>query len=472
MRYQLPEALNSFTRTATQFVALEPDAVFAVVGDLARTGDWMKSFNGFVVHDAGHLAGNKVDLLPPGRLFGPLHTATAPSGSITRRNERERLVEFTQPQPGGRMILRWQVAEESGGARLSFTVTLSGPGTSVFKLTVANALCRDFSVAAARLYRLLPSAARTSTGGEHVVIAGGRGFLGRNLAADLLCRGHQVRVLTRSLEEHFPAEQLPWDGAHLGPWAHALHGGVHLINLAGARVDVANTAENLELLRNSRVRATHILAEAAAAAEQPLRTWVQASTTAIFGDGKQNRYTERSTPPRTAAEGALDEMTEVARDWEAAFNDARINAESKHIVRTSLVMHPDAPLLTPLQTLVHTGMGGALGSGEQWMSWISLPDWLRLVRALLGLETTHIEAELIHAAAPQPVRNEQLMRVLREAAGLPGLPVPAALATLGAKVLGTNPRIALTGRYVTSEVLTPSDFADTTLAQALGLAAN
>ncbi|WP_159613120.1 NAD-dependent epimerase/dehydratase family protein [Glutamicibacter sp. JC586] len=450
---------NKFThwqRTETQFLAADPKAVYSIVGNLSQTGEWMKSFDGFVVHDDQRGVGTRVDLLAPGKLFGPLHRSTAPSGSITRRNHQTRMVEFTQPQPGGSMILRWQVDEHEGGALLHFTVELSGPGTTAFKFTVANTLCQDFAVAAARLYKIIaPTAHRKRD--ARVVISGGRGFLGRNLAADLTCRGITVAVLTRNAEEDFPAEQFIWDGVHQGPWTSVLRSDypVHLINLAGERVDKRNTPSNIAALTDSRVTSTQTLAHAAAAAPQ-LATWIQASTTAIFGDGGEADFTESSPLPTDRR--ALPEMTGVASAWEQAFDEAKVNAEQRYVLRTSLVMHPDAPLLGPLNMLVNTGLGGPMGDGQQWFSWIGLQDWLHVIRCMLGFETPHIPAGLVHATCPTPLRNKEVMAALRSVTGLPGIPTGSVLPKIGAAVMGSNARVALTGRKVTSEVLSKAGF--------------
>lgn len=450
---------NKFThwqRTETQFLAADPNAVYSIVGNLSQTGQWMKSFDGFVVHDDQRGVGTKVDLLPPGKIFGPLHRNTAPTGTITRRNHQTRMVEFTQPQPGGSMSLRWQVDEHEGGALLHFTVNLSGPGTTAFKFTVANALCKDFAVAAARLYKITAPTAHRKKDAQ-VVIAGGRGFLGRNLAADLICRGISVAVLTRKTAEDFPAEQYTWDGVHQGPWTRVLHSEhpVHLINLAGERVDKRNTPANIAALTDSRVTTTQTLAHAAASAPQ-LATWIQSSTTAIFGDAGEADLTESSPLPTDRR--ALPEMTGVASAWEQAFDEADVNAAQRYVLRTSLVMHPDAPLLGPLNMLVNTGLGGRMGDGQQWFSWIGLQDWLRVIRCMLGFETPQIPAGLVHAASPTPLRNAEVMAALRSVAGLPGIPTGSVLPKIGAAVMGSNARVALTGRKVTSEVLAHAGF--------------
>jgi len=454
----LKHTLSHWQRSESHFLAADPDAVFAIVGDLKQTGSWMRSFDGFLVHDDQRGVGSRVDLLPPGRFFGTLHRETAPAGSITRRNQPQRLVEFTQPQPGGSMALRWAVEAVQGGALLHFTVELNGPGTTAFKLTVANALFEDFAICCARLYRLVPTSARRRVQ-RHIVVAGGRGFLGRRLVADLVCRGLSVAVLTRSQETGFPATQYQWDGKHQGPWSAALareNYPVGLVNLAGELVDKRNTQANIAALRASRVDSTRALADAVAKLHTGLDTWVQSSTTAIFGDAGERKLTESS--PLPTGQEALPEMTGVAAPWEEAFEQAPAKAEHSYVLRTSLVFAEQAPLLKSLMLLVRTGLGGPVGTGQQWVSWISLNDWLKLVRTLLGVEGARPPQGVVHASAPNPVRNAEMMRLLRQKYSMPGLAAPAPLVQFGANLLGSNPRVALTGRHVTSEVLQRSGF--------------
>lgn len=442
-------------RTESQFLAAGPDAVYSIVGNLAQTGQWMKNF-AFNVHDDQRGVGTKVDLLPPGKVFGTIHRSTAPAGSITRRNQAARMVEFTQPQPAGRMVLRWRVDAHEGGCMLHFTVEIYGPGTTAFKFTVGNALCQDFAVSAARLYRIIAHTAHIKLN-AHVVIAGGRGFLGRNLAADLICRGASVAVLSRTHEKDFPTEQFIWDGIHLGGWTAAFNSDrpVHLVNLAGERVDKRNTPENIAELTDSRVRTTQTLAEATSSGSA-LATWIQSSTTAIFGDAGEAELTESSPIPTGSR--ALPEMTGVASAWEQAFTDAEVNAEHSYILRTSLVMHPDAPLLGPLNMLSNTGLGGKLGHGKQWFSWIGMEDWLRVIRCLLGLEEPRIPDGIVHATSPNPLRNEEVMAQLRKLAGMPGIPTGTLIPKIGAAAMGNNARVILTGRKVTSDVLKQAGF--------------
>lgn len=284
-----------------------------------------------------------------------------------------------------------------------------------------------------------------------VVLAGGSGALGRALADDLAGRGHEVVVLTRSPDPALGHRQVQWDGVHVADWARELEdpAGTALVNLAGALVDRPATEANTTLLRDSRVLATLALVKASQGLVTPLRHWVQASTTAIWSDAGERRLTEDSELPHPG----LPQMTGVARAWEEASD----GAETLHkvVLRTSLVLQPGSPLVRRLSGVTRAGLGGRLGDGRQWISWIHLVDWLRIVRACLDLEPgTSIPAGVLVASHDRPVRNAEMMKALRAHYGRRvGIPAPPVAVRFGGRLLRTDPALALTGRHCTSRVL-------------------
>ncbi|MEE4025004.1 DUF1731 domain-containing protein [Gordonia sp. PKS22-38] len=284
----------------------------------------------------------------------------------------------------------------------------------------------------------------------NVVIAGGSGALGRHLAADLACRGHRPVILTRSLDAASPFEQIEWDGRTIGDWADVLTDDrpTAVVNLAGKLLDCRPTERNVALLRDSRVTATRALVEASKQRDTPIEHWLQASTTAIWSDAGEQWCTEMTPLPE-----GLPQMTGVAQPWENAAEGA--HADHLVILRTSIVLDGQAPAMKRLADLTRVGLGGRVGSGRQWFSWIHVDDWLAIARAALGLDPEiTIPDGVVVGASPNPVRNNELMAALRRALHRPPAPpTPAPLLRVGALVLRTDPALGLTGRRARSEVL-------------------
>jgi uncharacterized protein len=290
--------------------------------------------------------------------------------------------------------------------------------------------------------------------GVRVVLAGGSGSLGRRVAEDLGASGHDLVILTRRANPRLKVRQVVWDGDSVGDWACELEGpDTALINLAGKLVDCRPTARNIAELRRSRVLPTRALVQASTQLMAPLAHWVQASTTAIWSDAGETHCDETTPVPV-----GLPQMTGVAAPWEAAFNGA--NTVHGVILRTSIVLDPQSFALARLVALTRYGLGGRVGDGRQWVSWIHFTDWLAVVRACLGLTPgVTIPSGVIVAATPHPVRNRELMKALRtHLRRPPAPPTPAPLVKLGALVLRTDPALGLTGRHATSQVLMEAGF--------------
>ena len=270
-----------------------------------------------------------------------------------------------------------------------------------------------------------------------VVIAGGSGALGRRLCADLEADGHDVVVLTRRVRPG-PFRQVEWDGRTVGAWSVELEGSA-VVNLAGELVDRRPTPTNVELLTRSRVEPTRALVEASATLAEPVPVWVQASTLAIYGDAG-DQVLDESAPP---ADGP-PQMTAVAKAWEAAASGAK--TKRSVTLRTGIVLDNDTPALDRLRALARWGLGGRVGPGTQWVSWIHIEDWLAIVRQLLMPHAPALTG-VVHATGPRPVRNADLMAALRRSVGRPAAPpTPQVLVRMGAVLLRTDPALALTGR--------------------------
>jgi uncharacterized protein (TIGR01777 family) len=270
----------------------------------------------------------------------------------------------------------------------------------------------------------------------NVVLAGGSGSLGQRLADDLAARGFAVVILTRAPRDASRHREVRWDGRTIGPWAGELAGSI-LINLAGELVDRRPTPANVDLLRRSRVEPTRALVEASGTQERAPVLWLQMSTLAIYGDAGEAEVDETHPPA-----AGPPQMAGVARAWEAALVGAV--ADRTVVLRTGLVLDLGTPVVNRLARLTRWGLGGRIGPGDQWVSWIHMHDFLRAVRFLVDDATL---AGVVHVTSPNPIRNRDMMRALRTAFRRPwSPPTPTPLVHVGAARMRSAPALALTGR--------------------------
>lgn len=265
-----------------------------------------------------------------------------------------------------------------------------------------------------------------------IVIAGGSGFLGRKLADACRTDGHAVTILTRSPNPGRP-DLVPWtpDGRS-GPWAQALHEADAVINLAGASIASGRwTTGRKSLLRSSRLLATQSLIEAVSQQPKPPAVFVSGSAVGYYGPHGEDPVTE-DTPKGS------DFLAELAAGWEdAALPVARLGVRLVRI-RTGLVLAPDGGMLGRMLLPYRLGLGGRLGSGQQYLPWIHRRDWLDLVR--WALVTPTLEGA-INLTAPESVTNAAfgatLAQLLRRpfVAHVPAFVLRAALGELAEALL-------------------------------------
>lgn len=286
---------------------------------------------------------------------------------------------------------------------------------------------------------------------ERVVIAGGSGFLGLNLARYLLERGYEVVILSRSEPSGNEGRiYCKWDGRTVGEWAEYLDGAKAVVNLAGRTVDCIKTPDHCDEILRSRVEATRAIGLALASVKQPPEVWVQMATAHIYGDPPEVMIDEDSAFGYGLA-------PTVGKAWEKAYREVVPPGMRQVILRTSFVLGKDGGALKTLAKLARFGLGGKVGHGRQGMSWIHENDMNALL--LRGIENDAMEGVYI-ATAPEPVSNAVFMSALRKAVGMPiGLPAMGWMVKIGAPlIMRTDPELALYGRYCVSKRLAEEDF--------------
>ena len=260
----------------------------------------------------------------------------------------------------------------------------------------------------------------------------------------------EVVVLSRRAASLACCRVVPWDGRTLGEWAKELDGAEVAINLAGRSVDCRYNSKNLKEMMDSRVDSTRVFGEAIGLAKQPPRVWLQASTATI--------YAHRRDAPNDEATGILGDdepgvprawnaSIAIAKAWEEALDAATTPHTRKVAMRSAMTMSIDkGSVFDVLCSLARSGLGGRLGNGKQYMSWIHEHDFSSAVQFLIEREDLRGP---INLASPTPLPQSDFMRVLREVLGVRlALPAPTWLVEMGTWAMRTESELVLKSRRV------------------------
>lgn len=247
-----------------------------------------------------------------------------------------------------------------------------------------------------------------------IAVSGASGFIGSALVPALSSDGHDVLKLVRRQ----PAEpgEIRWDPAPGSIDAEGLAGVEAIVNLSGANIGRRWTAERKKEILDSRVDTTTLLAATAAAVEPRPRVLVCAGGVGIYGDRGEEILTEESA----LGTGFL---AEVGQAWEAAAEPARAAGIRVVNFRQGIVLAKEEGALARMLTPFRLGVGGRVGSGRQWWSWIGLDDLVAAYQFVLGRDDLSGPVDL---TSPNPVTNSHFTSALGHALRRPTvLPVPA-----------------------------------------------
>ena len=286
---------------------------------------------------------------------------------------------------------------------------------------------------------------------KRIVLAGGSGFVGQALAASLLDDGYEVHVLSRGdASRNLLGKVVRWDGTALGPWAESLEDATAVINLAGKNINCRPTGVNLHQIVRSRVVSVQALSEAVRQCRRPPKVFVQTTAVGIYGDAG-DKLCDESTSSGGGFLGA------TCRQWEDAFEESPTPHVRRVVLRLGVVLGRAGGAFPTLARLARWFLGGAAGSGRQYVSWLHITDAVRLYRA--AIDRDELQGAYI-AASPQPVTNADFMRALRAALHRPWTPpVPAVAVRLGSWLTGINADLVLTGQRCVPRRLMEQGFA-------------
>lgn len=249
-----------------------------------------------------------------------------------------------------------------------------------------------------------------------VLITGASGLIGKALQRSFSEKGYEMLLAGRgepktgneiqwTVEEGFRDEDLArFEG---------LDAVVHLAgeNIAGLRW----TEEKKKAIRDSRVKGTHNLVNTLAELKQKPRVFIAGSAMGFYGDRGDEIVTETSRPGDTF-------LSDVCKEWEMESRRAEDSGIRTVLLRTSIVLSKDGGALATMLTPFKFGVGGVVGSGKQWMSWVSLDDVVGIIN--FALENEHLRGA-VNVASPNPVTNEEFTKTLGEVLYRPTiLPLP------------------------------------------------
>ncbi len=297
-----------------------------------------------------------------------------------------------------------------------------------------------------------------------IIIPGGSGHVGTVLANYFNSCGHEVVILSRKLPQNYSPSLLRtvlWDGETLGDWRHEFEGADAIINLAGRSVNCRYGAVNRREILRSRTESTRVVGEAIALCDQPPCAWLQMSTATIYAHRYDDGNDERTGILGGSEQNLPDTWRfsyDVAYAWERAFDEALTARTRKVTLRLAMLMSPESGgTFDLLLRLVRLGLGGRVGDGRQYISWIHDRD---LCSAIAWLTKRDDIAGIVNLAAPQPLPQAEFMREIRKAWGRSiGLPASRWMLELGCWLMRTESELILKSRRVLPGRLQEAGFA-------------
>ena len=285
-----------------------------------------------------------------------------------------------------------------------------------------------------------------------IIIPGGAGYLGQTLARYFMQREIPVVILSR---QAYPASEfvryVHWDGATLGAWAEEFEQAAAVINLAGRSVNCRYNEANKRAIYESRLKSTKVLGKAIGSCATPPKVWFNSSSATIY------RHAEDRPMDEATGEFGQDFSVDVVQQWERVFNEAPTPQTRKVALRAAMVFGVGkGGVFEAFHNIVKLGLGGTLGNGRQFVSWVHAEDFCRAIEWMMQ----HEELDgAVNIAVPNPLPNAEFMRIFRQACAQPiGFPATKWMLEIGAFFLQTETELLLKSRRVVPGRLLASGF--------------
>lgn len=274
----------------------------------------------------------------------------------------------------------------------------------------------------------------SSSGMTRILVSGVSGPIGSALLPSLKSSGARIFRLTRKGATHSAQDEqlIPWDPTQpINP--DAVSGFDAVVHLAGESIVGRWTEAKKKEIRNSRVNGTTNLARALARAKDKPRVFICGSAIGYYGDRGDEVLNEESAP-------GTGFLSQVCAEWEAAANAAAEAGIRTVLMRTGVVLSAKGGALGKMLTPFKMGVGGRIGTGRQWMSWIDVQDLMGAIHHILK---TDLLQGPVNMVAPRPVTNAEFTRTLADTLSRPAiLPLPSFIVKL---IFGEMGETALLG---------------------------
>ncbi len=276
-----------------------------------------------------------------------------------------------------------------------------------------------------------------------ILISGSTGFIGSRLVPLLREIGHDVTALVRSSNE----PGLLWDPNKKKINISRLENYDAFVHLSGESINGKWTASKKKKIIDSRVITTKFLAECISKLKNPPKAFISSSAIGFYGNRGDEELTEQSFP-------GIGFLAEVCKAWEAETNPVAEKGIRVVNIRTGLVLSPDGGALQKLLLPFKLGVGGKIGSGNQWWSWITVNDLLRIYQ--YSIENNSVNGA-INTVSPNPQRNSAFVKTLGKVLHRPTIfPLPSSIVKLIFGEMGQE--LLLDGQKAIPKKLTESGF--------------
>jgi uncharacterized protein (TIGR01777 family) len=280
-----------------------------------------------------------------------------------------------------------------------------------------------------------------------IIIAGGNGFLGRELQNYFTHKGFETWILTRNPKQ---VNDIKWDAQTLGEWTKIIENSDILINLTGKSVDCRYDEKNKKEIYLSRIQSTKVLQKAIELSKKPPKVWLNSSSATI--------YIHAETILMDEYTGIIgdDFSMNICKAWEKAFFENPTHLTRKVALRTSIVLGNSGGAFPKMKLITKIGLGGKQGNGNQNMSWIHIEDFCKAIMFII--ENQKIEG-FVNITAPNPIKNHHFMKQLRQKLNIPiGISSPVFLLEFMSIFLQTETELLLKSRNVFPKKLIDNGF--------------